>query len=175
MNTLSLTKRNQSAIALVLVLFIAVLAFVLLKRYSTNDISFNLVTPRSDIVKGSEFTVDVALKDQIQDPVTAYEIFIQYDKSTLKLVRADNGGYFTDPLVIKWDLENGQFSAAANPSGFKDSAIKANMSNPLIRLTFQAMESATRSQITISDKSQLYVSQKGALSPGSVQLKFSVQ
>lgn len=175
MNTAPLTKRNHTALVLILVLLIAVLAFALLKSYTTKEVSFGLAGSQTNAVKGSEFTVDVSLKDSIEDPVTAYEIFIEYDKSKVVLVKADHGGYFTDPLQVKWDTTLGQFSAAANPAGFKDSAIKVNSENPLLRLTFRAIDSVDSSQITISDKSQVYVSQKGALTPGSVEIRYSVQ
>lgn len=175
MNTSSFAKKNHSALVLVLVLLIAVLAFALLRNYNTERVSFGLDAEQTNITKGSQFTVDVSLKDKIEETVTAYELFIDYDKSKLQLVEAKHGGYFSDPMEVRWDLEQGQFSVAANPSGFKDSALKVDMNKPLLQLTFKGLDSVNKSEISISNESQIYISRKGALSPGSVEIKYSVQ
>jgi hypothetical protein len=137
--------------------------------------SFGLETTSSQLQKGETFTVSVTLPNENSNDVTAYDVQIDFDKSKVKLISAKPGGFFVNPMVVKWDIDNAWFSAAASPTGYKETVDRVDATKPLLTLEFTALEAADEGNITIKKDSQIYVYQKGSSMPEVAQIEFSIQ
>jgi len=168
-------KQTNKLIYLVLcVVFLLVILFVL-KNIKRNEVGLDLRGTSSSLSKQSQFTVDVFLNETKGQEVTAYDIQLDYDKTKAKLISADPGGYLTNPLIIKWDVGSAWFAASANPGSYKDSLTRTNPDKPALTLTFMALEDTSSSTIRVKDTSEVYVAQKGGMTPSKAQFHFSVK
>src|SRR5260221_4751561 len=114
-------RTNTTLLLLAGVVLILLLILFGVKSFYKPSPSFQLKGSTDKIVKQSNFTVDVYLDSLNGQEVTAYDIQLDYDKTKAKLISAESGGYLTNPLVIKWDIDSAWFAASANPGSYKDS------------------------------------------------------
>ena len=168
-------KQLNKLIPLALGILLLILIFFAVKVSTRKSVSFDLKGATSSVPTQSTFTVDVYLDKKEDAEVTAYDVQIDYDKTKAKLVSAESGGYLTSPLLIKWDVDSGWFAASANPTSYKDSLQRTNPEEPLITLTFMALDQTNSSAISIKDGSEVYVAQKGGVVPSKAKFNFSVK
>jgi hypothetical protein len=155
-NMVQKKQTNTALLLLVTGLIVILLVLFGVKLFHSNGPSFQLKGSSEPITKASNFTVDIYLDSLKGQEVTAYDIQLDYDKTKAKLISADSGGYLTNPLVIKWDVDSAWFAASANPA-------------------FTALDAPGSSVITIKDASEVYVAQKGGLNPSKAQYRFSIK
>lgn len=159
---------------LFLLLAILIVGFVAFKKIQTKKIGFMLSGPAESVTANETFTIDVYLKYENEE-VSAYDLQFDYDKTKVQLIEAQQGGYFKNAIEIKWDVESAWFSAAANPSGYKDGSQKIQRDKPIITLTFMSLEPTNSSVIQLKDSSEVYISQKGRFGPRNAQFTVRVQ
>lgn len=161
-------------VIIVLLLVVGALWFMKSKNVFEKKMAFGIETSRSDISNGDRVQVDIVLSDDDRKNVTAYDLQLEYDRSVLKLVSANPGDFFVHPMIVKWDAEAGWFSAAASPSGYKDTLERVNPDKPVLHLEFMALSPTNKTALKIKETSQIYVYQKGVTSPKSAQFEFSI-
>jgi hypothetical protein len=169
-------KTKQKNILLYALLGVVVIVIALFAKTNLRkNVEFQFKGETTSVSKQSQFTVDVYLDNKNGNEVTAYDIQLDYDKTKAKLVSAESAGYLTNPLIIKWDIDSAWFAASANPTSYKDTVSRTDPEKPVLTLTFIALDETNSSSISLKDTSEVYVSQKGGMSPSKAQFRFTVK
>jgi hypothetical protein len=167
-------QKNTLLIAALCAVFL-IIVLVMLKSTMKKNASFHF-EGETPITQSSQFSVNMYLDNESKDgEITAYDVHLDYDKTKAKLVSAESGGYLSNPLVVKWDVDSAWFAASANPGSYKDSTSRTNAGKPVLVLTFVALDTTDSSVLSLKDESEVYVAQKGGMNASKAQFHFSIK
>lgn len=123
------------------------------------------VTQVTEKVPPPDYELDVFLSGEKIDDVQAVELDGNLDNTNIKLVSAESGGFYTNPLTIKMDTENLVFALAKNPSAGNT----VDSTKPLLKLRFRSKTGFTQTMFSILPTSQIYVKEIGGTNPSVTQ------
>lgn len=114
---------------------------------------------------GEKFTVYIYLSGKDSEKVTVADIGLNYNKDNLRLTSIHPGGFFKEPLVVKWDIEQALFSLATNPAAGDISVATIRPEAPVLKLEFLAIKEDSKTAVSFDSESLVYVSKKGGIYP----------
>lgn len=144
------------AILSVSVLIFCVTVFLVVGQNQQSQVRLLLSPAQGEVKVGNEFSLAVQFSGRDAGTVNATDIRLDFDKTKLKLINALAGPYFRQPLVVKWDTDNGRFALASTPT-----VSQTSVEGSVVRLTFKALQKG-EAKIGFFD-SQAYVSKKGGV------------
>jgi len=163
-------KKNTELIIIAASAFfiIAFAVFGLGKVSKKDPLTLSVVSDENIYEVGDTINAKVYLSGKDADKATVAEIKLDYDKKVFRLLDADAGELYENPLLLDWDIKSGTFAMAINPG--VDTT--KEMTGSLVDLTFKVLAVSEGSDISVKD-SQIYIYKKGVESPLTPVLTFT--
>jgi len=167
-------KYNILLLSLLLVLFVS-LSLFLSKPAETLVI---YMSPRKmEVDSGDVFEGKVLLKGTKEhlENVLSVDVKVNYDKDKLGIVSVIPGSFFQDPMIVKWDQEQGFFSIAANPTKTEKVKLNTGGEGELLKIEFRAGKKLGSSDVSFDKVTLVYVSGSGGIYPKQITSTYVIR
>lgn len=152
-------KKITNILLIIAAIILAVFVFIAVKHAYTNT-NNNKVPDNSFSwqIKNTGNISEVYLVGQGAENVSAVEVKLNFDSNYLKFKSVASGGFFQNPLQVKWDDITGLFSLIQNPEN-------DTLSDPNLPVLIIETEISQNTNLTIDPSSQIYVRNTGGFTP----------
>jgi hypothetical protein len=124
---------EQKLIIILSVLLIPLLAIPIILSHNSSGTAKVTSTSQSDlswnIVQAQNGEIDVYLEGPGASNVTAAELDVSFDTNHIKISSVEAGGFFVDPIKVKFDDKKLAYSLIINP----ENKVSNDLSKPLFK------------------------------------------
>ncbi len=131
---------------------------------STGSFEWKIVRV-NDNFSPPDYELDVYLSGTKISDIQAVELDGEINTEDLKVINAETGGFYTNPLTIKMDANNLVFAVAKNPTN----QAPIDPGKPLFKLHLRAQSGFSEAIFRILPASQIYVKSAGGMNPTPTQ------
>lgn len=150
-------KKITKILLIIAAIILAVFVFIAVKHAYTNKNKVP-VSGYSWQIKNTGNISEVYLVGQGAENVSAVEVKLNFNSNYLKFKSVASGGFFQNPLYVKWDDTTGLFSLIQNPES-------DTVSDPNLPVLIIETEISQNTNLTIDPSSQIYVRNTGGFTP----------
>ncbi len=131
-----------------------------------NELNTNVFPNESNLTVGDTFDVEIAISGEKADLSRVADLMFDYDDNLLEFISASSDGFFVNPTFFKKDeWNNKRFVLMSN---------SVDVSMPLIKLTFKALDVTNFGIVKLLPESQIYISQDGAKNLSSKEFSYNI-
>jgi hypothetical protein len=141
------------------------------KKVGSEMLAYMLKPEQTTLNVGDKVRVPVYLTGDVVEDATAFDLKISYDKSKLRLDKAEVGTFYDKPLTVKWEPKQAWFALAMTP---EDPQKPAHSDEPMVILEFTTLAKTNQTQVSTSD-STVYVADTGGFHPQAGRVTLSIQ
>ena len=94
------------------------------------------------------------------DKIVAEDVNLEFAKDRFSLISAKPGNIFKNPILIRWDLQEGKFALAENPQN-PVLGVDTESKPTLLELEFMPLSSGNGAKISLGEESLVYLYKVG--------------
>ena len=146
--------------AIALFLSLAVFLAAGSKLNKTNSFYVVFSPDRESVKVGQAFTLKLLVGGKDSDKIVAEDVNLEFAKDRFSLISAKPGNIFKNPIIIKWDLQEGKFALAENPQN-PVLGVDTESKPTLLELEFMPLSSGNGAKISLGEESLVYLYKVG--------------